>query len=365
MATLQGRAIKDTYKDLLQVSNSNAGVDATLRTIEDGEGTSSALEVSTGKVNIDGNLQIGGSSIEISKKQETASGNNNDVVVIGESNFVGAGITSGNSIALSSSDIENSYVQVHAPSGDTNTMCLFGNGLSTGVLNYNTGTWNSTTNTGAIQTAFALRSTDTQYPAGQGGGMALQMPLSRLTLGHDFMGQAALAIQNVDDRFTTATSLYPLHGAGNSETGGTVTGMNLGASGQKFKQLFASTATIATSDQNAKTEISELSEAEKRVAVALKGLVKKFKFKSAVTIKGENARTHIGLIAQEVQAAFEAEGLDATDYSLFCIEKFYECTDKDGNVSIAGYQKLGEDCVEKTQLGIRYEEVIAFIISAL
>ena len=43
MATLQGRAIKDTYKDLLQVSNSNNGVDGTMRTVEDGEGTSSAL----------------------------------------------------------------------------------------------------------------------------------------------------------------------------------------------------------------------------------------------------------------------------------------------------------------------------------
>jgi len=364
MATLQGRAIKDTYKDLLQVSNSNAGVDATLRTVEDGEGTSSALEVSTSKVNVDGNLQIGGSSVEISKKQETASGNNKDVVVIGDGNFVGAGITSGNSIALSSSDVDDSYAQICAPN-DTNPLIVFGNSISTGVLSYNTGTWNSTTNTGAIQTAFALRSTDTQYPAGQGGGMALQIPLSRITVGHDYMGQAAIAVQNVNDRFTTATQLYPLHGAGNVETGGTVVGMDLGTSGQKFKQLYASTATINTSDENAKTQIESLSEAEKNVAVALKGLVKKFKFKSAVTIKGENARTHIGLIAQEVQAAFEAEGLDATDYSLFCIEKYYECTDKDGNVSVAGYKKLGEDCVEKTQLGIRYEEVIAFIISAL
>lgn len=47
MATLTGTKPKDTYKDLLQISNSNAGVDATLRAVEDGEGTASALSLST------------------------------------------------------------------------------------------------------------------------------------------------------------------------------------------------------------------------------------------------------------------------------------------------------------------------------
>jgi hypothetical protein len=52
MATLTGRAPKDTYKDLLQISNSNAGIDTTLRTIEDGEGTSGTIQLSTTAFNI-------------------------------------------------------------------------------------------------------------------------------------------------------------------------------------------------------------------------------------------------------------------------------------------------------------------------
>ena len=52
MATLTNRAPKDTYKDLLQISNSNSGIDATLRTIEDGEGTSGPFQVSTTAFNI-------------------------------------------------------------------------------------------------------------------------------------------------------------------------------------------------------------------------------------------------------------------------------------------------------------------------
>ena len=64
MATLQGRAIKDTYKDLLQVStNNNTGVTSTMST-EDGEGTSSALEISTTGVKVDGTLEVTGNVTE-------------------------------------------------------------------------------------------------------------------------------------------------------------------------------------------------------------------------------------------------------------------------------------------------------------
>lgn len=52
MASLQGRTHDSTYKDLLQVSNSNSGVDGTLRTVEDGEGTASALKISSTSVSI-------------------------------------------------------------------------------------------------------------------------------------------------------------------------------------------------------------------------------------------------------------------------------------------------------------------------
>ena len=63
MATLTGKTIASTYKDLLQVSNNNSGVDGTLRDIEDGEGTASALQISQSGVNIDGDLYIGGEQL--------------------------------------------------------------------------------------------------------------------------------------------------------------------------------------------------------------------------------------------------------------------------------------------------------------
>jgi hypothetical protein len=52
MATLTGQSIANSYKDLLQVSNSNNGIDATSRLVSDGEGTDSILYLSTGKVGV-------------------------------------------------------------------------------------------------------------------------------------------------------------------------------------------------------------------------------------------------------------------------------------------------------------------------
>lgn len=47
MASLSGRQVNNTFKGLLQIDNSNAGVDGTHRDIEDGEGTASGLQLST------------------------------------------------------------------------------------------------------------------------------------------------------------------------------------------------------------------------------------------------------------------------------------------------------------------------------
>lgn len=47
---LTGRDIADTYKDLLQVPNSNAGINTALTAITDGEGTASKLRLSTAAI---------------------------------------------------------------------------------------------------------------------------------------------------------------------------------------------------------------------------------------------------------------------------------------------------------------------------
>ena len=123
----------------------------------------------------------------------------------------------------------------------------------------------------------------------------------------------------------------------------------LGSSGLRFDDIYATNGTIQTSDRNEKQDIAELSDAEKRVAVAAKGLLRKFRWKDSVAEKGDEARTHFGIIAQDLQAAFAAEGLDASDYAMFISTTW---TDEETNE-------------EKTRMGIRYSELLAFIISAI
>lgn len=63
MTDLTGRTPANTYKDLLQVSNSNSGIDGTLRAVEDGEATASPLELSSSAVNVSSGFQLGGTAL--------------------------------------------------------------------------------------------------------------------------------------------------------------------------------------------------------------------------------------------------------------------------------------------------------------
>ena len=125
--------------------------------------------------------------------------------------------------------------------------------------------------------------------------------------------------------------------------------LDLGKSNSRWDDIYATNGTIQTSDRNEKQDIAELSDAEQRVAVATKGLLRKFRWKSSVAEKGDEARTHFGIIAQDLQAAFEAEGLDAGDYAMFINSTWTD-------------EETGE---ERSRMGVRYSELLAFIIAAI
>jgi hypothetical protein len=99
MTTLTGKKIANTYKDLLQISNSNSGIDATLRNVEDGEGTSSPLQLSTDTINLGGTIQLDGETLTAN-----ASALNNIADLTGATGLVAvsAGNVFGRSIAVGS-----------------------------------------------------------------------------------------------------------------------------------------------------------------------------------------------------------------------------------------------------------------------
>lgn len=176
-----------------------------------------------------------------------------------------------------------------------------------------------------------------------------------------------------------SNGLIPTNGSGSASDDA----MDIGQSSARYDDIYATNGSIQTSDRNEKQDIEELTEAEKRVAVAAKGLLRKFRWKSAVEEKGDNARTHFGIMAQDLQAAFAAEGLDAGDYAMFISDTWWETQTevpaveaneekgieaKDAYTRIltfATQEEAPEGATERTRLGVRYSELLAFIIGAL
>jgi hypothetical protein len=134
-----------------------------------------------------------------------------------------------------------------------------------------------------------------------------------------------------------------------------------GGASNRWTVIYAASGSINTSDGRAKEQVRELADSERAVAVRLKGLIRAFKFKDAVAAKGDGARIHVGVVAQDVIAAFAAEGLDAHKYALLCYDK-WDASEEE--VVVEGkLKKVKREAGES--YGIRYEELLAFVLGAL
>ena len=133
---------------------------------------------------------------------------------------------------------------------------------------------------------------------------------------------------------------------------------DLGQSSKRWDDVYATNGSINTSDRNEKQQIRDLSTAELAVAQGIKSLIKAYKFNSSVEENGDSARIHVGVIAQDVATLFSDNGLDAADYGLWCSDTWYEL---DGKVVTADT----EGAVERTRTGVRYNELLAFVVATL
>ena len=126
----------------------------------------------------------------------------------------------------------------------------------------------------------------------------------------------------------------------------------LGNGSQRFSVVYAGTGTINTSDERLKQQITN------DLTLELKAWAKvnfcKYKFNDAVEIKGDGARWHIGVIAQQIKDAFESEGLDPFAYGILCYDEWdaeEEVLDDNGTV-INNKREAGN------RYGVRYEEAL-------
>jgi len=143
---------------------------------------------------------------------------------------------------------------------------------------------------------------------------------------------------------------------------------DLGNTNKRWNDIYATNGTIQTSDQNEKQSIQSLTIAEMNVAKKLSALIKTFKWNTAVEKKGDSARTHTGIIAQDIQQAFTDEELDASNYALFISSTWWEkeisveaTKENNAYTYIDTKEEATDGYTEKTRLGVRYPELLSFI----
>jgi hypothetical protein len=141
----------------------------------------------------------------------------------------------------------------------------------------------------------------------------------------------------------------------------------LGGASNRWTTVYATTPTISTSDAREKQQVLTITDQERAVAVRLKHLIRSFKFNEAVERKGDNARIHFGVIAQEVKVAFEAEGLVAEKYAIFCYDEWNKTPAVEAILDESGNEifPAQPERLAGNRYGVRYEELLAFIIAAL
>jgi hypothetical protein len=111
-----------------------------------------------------------------------------------------------------------------------------------------------------------------------------------------------------------ASSTYVNPGADNVQS--------LGTSGVRWSVVYAATGSINTSDERAKQDITPIPDEWLDAWADVDW--KRYKFIDAVQAKGDEARWHVGLIAQHVRDAFASRDLDARAIGLLCYDEWEE-----------------------------------------
>lgn len=113
------------------------------------------------------------------------------------------------------------------------------------------------------------------------------------------------------------TPRFQIDASGNTTPGADNT-QNFGSGSLRWATIYAGTGTINTSDERYKVlrKGGDLSDAEYRAWSNVRAIV--YQDKDSFERKGSAARLHVGYSWQSIQAAFEAEGLDAGRYGLWC-----------------------------------------------
>ncbi|HAV5308003.1 TPA: hypothetical protein JI040_00490 [Acinetobacter baumannii] len=131
---------------------------------------------------------------------------------------------------------------------------------------------------------------------------------------------------------------------------------SLGNSSRYWSQLYASTATINTSDERYKQQFRNQTEQERAAALEIKSNICLYKFNDAVELKGDDARWHVGVKAQQVVEILTKHGLNWQEYAFICYDEWDDELDSEtGELILAAGSRYG----------VRYEELSMFLWASI
>lgn len=315
----------------------NGGMTTNMRIVGDvsvGQSTARFVGNQFGAVSV--TLEAGTSGISMDQSNSFQVGST--VVNNGNANNVIIRQTSGGSYNTFKfgADASNAVMDVYSANGDTGQF-----GFSNGVFVNNNKAYSAKSSGGTLRSLAYISGTDANFLGNDSGDTVVT---SNTSLVLAAAGNGRWGVE--------ANYLYPR--ADNA--------YSLGTGSFRPSVIYAATGSINTSDGREKQQVRTLEDAEKRVAVRCKNLIRAYKWNDAVAKKGDDARIHFGVIAQDVAKAFSEEGLDANAYALLCYDSWEsqsEAIDPETGVVLQPALEAGD------RYGIRLDQLLAFIIGAM
>ncbi len=178
-------------------------------------------------------------------------------------------------------------------------------------------------------------------PVRQGGGAGQGTNAVRIGWNGHYYGLKAQVDTTDQGHIVTSTSNAHLLPTADNE-------MDLGGGGRRWRNIYASSGVIQTSDRSQKKDIAAL-RGERALAILMALSPKSYKM-----AEGTSGRTHFGLVAQDVEEAMESAGLSDMDFAGLVKSPVYgESADGGTSPEITGYS-----------YGLRYDEFIPVLICA-
>lgn len=143
---------------------------------------------------------------------------------------------------------------------------------------------------------------------------------------------------------------------------------NFGSAVLRLNNSFFAVAPTVTSDERSKQDISMIDDCVLDAWATIE--YQQYRLRQAVDLKGGDARTHIGLIAQSIESAFVLAGLDPFEFGILCydewpdqeevIDVWADEFDDEGELVRAAGREITQPFVPAgNRYGVRYEEALA------